>query len=252
MSIVTRLARHRHAAARIGTREEVEAMATGRDAIVEAAFRLFATRGYEATSVEDIAAEARVSRSTFFRAFGSKEAVVFPDHDQILAHVEQRLSSSSASSALTAVTDAVKVVLSHYVAEGSRARERYGLTSTVPTLRERELVSGARYQRLFRTYLSSWGDGSEASELRAELMAAAVVAAHNRVLRRWMRHESLDPQRDIEEALSTVHRIFDVTAERGPAAVLVVPSGTSMDAVQASVRQALAAMPPAAEDGPVD
>jgi len=212
------------------------------DIIAGAAFRLFAERGYEETSVDDIATEAGVSRSTFFRVYGSKEAVVFPDHDEILARVEDRLRTSQEGSALAAVTDAVKIVLFHYVAEGERARERYRLTSTVPALRERELVSGARYQRLFRRYLSQWGDGTEASELRAEVMAAAVVAAHNRVLRRWLRGQSDDPQRDVEAALLTVQRVFGYAEgnDSGPAAVVVVPANAPMRAVEEAVRKALA------------
>ncbi|MFT4084061.1 MAG: helix-turn-helix domain-containing protein, partial [Nocardioides sp.] len=212
-------------------------MAGGREEIAAAAFRLFADKGYDATSVDDIAAEAGVSRSTFFRAYGSKESVIFPDHDEILGRVEDRLRTSQQERALAGVTDAVKVVLFHYVAEGSRARERYRLTSTVPALRERELVSEARYQRLFRRHLSRWGDGSEQAELRAEVTAAAVVAAHNHVLRRWLRGECPDPQREIEDALAAVHRVFDAPgdAAAGPAAVVVVPAGSPMGAVEAAV-----------------
>lgn len=209
-----------------------------RDDIADAAFRLFAANGYDATSVDDIAAAAGVSRSTFFRSYGSKEAVIFPDHDELLARIEQRLQTSDADSALGAVTDAVKIVLFHYMSEGKRARERYLLTSSIPVLRERELVSGARYQRLFRRYLSQWGDGSDISEMRAELMAASVVAAHNRVLRRWLRRECRDPQAEVEEALANVHRIFDVSdAGADPVALVVVPVGTSLGAVEAAVRR---------------
>jgi AcrR family transcriptional regulator len=214
-------------------------MGTGRDVIAEAAFGLFATRGYEATSVEDIAAAAGVSRSTFFRAYGSKEAVIFPDHDELLRRVEERLKSTSSDSALKAVIDAVKIVLFHYVAEGERARERYRLTSAVQALRERELVSGARYQRLFRRYLSGWGDGSEPAELRAELTSAAVVAAHNHVLRRWLRGESADPQGEVETALANVRGIFDPSSRQEPVAVLVVPSGVSMSEAESAIRRAL-------------
>jgi len=46
-------------------------------AIREAALRLIAERGYEAASVDDIAAAAHVSRSTFFNYFATKEATVF-------------------------------------------------------------------------------------------------------------------------------------------------------------------------------
>lgn len=210
------------------------------ETITEAAFRLFASQGYAATSVDDIAAAAGVSRSTFFRTYGSKEAVVFPDHDQLLRLVEERLHATSADAALAAVTEAVKVVLFHYMGEGDRARERYRLVSTVPALRERELMSGARYQQLFRRFLSDWGDGSEVSELRAELMAAAVVAAHNRVLRRWLRDETPTPEREIVDALDVVLRMFD---DAGPptGAVVVVPSGTPIHDIEAAVRASLAA-----------
>ncbi|GAB7008044.1 hypothetical protein JCM18899A_55260 [Nocardioides sp. AN3] len=213
-------------------------MAAGRDEIADAAFRLFATRGYDATSVDDIALEAGVSRSTFFRSFGSKEAVIFPDHDDILNRVEERLRTPHVDSALAAVTDAVKIVLFHYVAEGERARERYRLTSSVVALRERELVSSARYQRLFRRYLSRWGDESEASEIRAELMSAAVVAAHNRVLRRWLRGECADPQREVEQALAIVHRTFAEERD-APIGIVVVPAGVPMGAVEQAVRRSV-------------
>jgi len=214
-------------------------MTTTRDDIARAAFRLFASRGYDATSVEDIAAEAGVSRSTFFRAYGSKEAVIFPDHDELLARVEDRLRTSHEDSALDAVTDAVKIVLFHYVAEGERARERYRLTSTVTALRDRELVSGARYQRLFRHYLTQWNEGSEPSELRAEVTAAAVVAAHNRVLRRWLRGECNNPRREVEAALAVVHGLLEPRRDDGPGAVVILRSDASIEAVEAAVREVL-------------
>ena len=48
-----------------------------REALRVAALRLFRTRGYDKTTVDDIAVEAGVSRTTFFRYFATKEAVVF-------------------------------------------------------------------------------------------------------------------------------------------------------------------------------
>jgi AcrR family transcriptional regulator len=206
--------------------------------ITDAAFRLFSERGYDDTSVDDIAAEAGVGRTTFFRYFGSKESVIFPDHDSLLREVEQRLRASTEESALRAVSDAVRLVLFHYVNEGDRARQRYGLTSTVGALRERELVSSARYQRLFRHHISAWGEGSEGSELRAEMMAAAVVAAHNHVLRRWLRAECNDPHLEVDRALENVIDTFLRRDEDAPA-LLIVANGASMQRVRSAVHKAL-------------
>src|ERR671919_267048 len=53
-----------------------------REQIVEAATRLFSERGYEATTIADIAAAADIAPRTFFAYFQSKEAVVFHDADR--------------------------------------------------------------------------------------------------------------------------------------------------------------------------
>ena len=124
--------------------------------LAQAAFALFDERGYEQTTIDDIAERAGLSRATFFRHYRSKEDVIFPDHDRLLRQVRDRLRSSSHGTALAAVSDAVRLVLVHYLAEGEVARRRYALTSTVPALRDREIVSVARYQRLFREFITEW------------------------------------------------------------------------------------------------
>jgi AcrR family transcriptional regulator len=56
------------------------------------ALRLFRDRGYAETTVDDIAAAAEVSRSTFFRYFGTKEDVVlFDDVDPVMERVMRAL-----------------------------------------------------------------------------------------------------------------------------------------------------------------
>ena len=55
-----------------------------RQRIVEAADELFAARGFDNVSVSDIAAQADVGRTTFFRYFGDKQEVVFAQEQQML------------------------------------------------------------------------------------------------------------------------------------------------------------------------
>ena len=117
---------------------------TAGDRLVDAAFELFAERGYEQTTVDDIADRAKVSRTTFFRTYRSKEDVIFPAHDELMAAVRQRLATSNDSTAIVAVSDAVRLVLLRYIEEGERARLRYAITSKVAVLRDREIATAAQ------------------------------------------------------------------------------------------------------------
>jgi len=118
-----------------------------------------------------------------------------------------------ANEAGAAVSDAIRLVLLHYLEEGDLARRRYALTSTVPALRDREIASVARYQRLFREFIAThMADTAEPAPLRAEILAAAVVAAHNHVLRRWLRGESPDPVTEVNQAMREVIGLFPAAA----------------------------------------
>ena len=64
--------------------------------LVRAAVELFATQGYEHTTVADIAAAATQSRSTFFRYFASKEDVLLSDHPRRLAELRGMLRGPAA------------------------------------------------------------------------------------------------------------------------------------------------------------
>jgi AcrR family transcriptional regulator len=217
-----------------------------RDRLAEAAFALFDEHGYEQTTVDDITERAGLGRTTFFRYYRSKEDVIFPDHDRLLEQIKDRLATSGHRTALAAVSDAVRLVLLRYLDEGDLARRRYALTSKVAALRDREIASVARYQRLFREFIAGWmGDSTQSASLRAELMAASVVAAHNHVLRRWLRAESPDPIDEVNEALRQVIELF--TAPAPPASragtdgsvttVVAFRTGQNIDELLPSLRR---------------
>lgn len=212
-----------------------------RDRLVDAAFDLFDERGYEQTTVDDIADRAGVGRTTLFRHYRSKEDVIFPDHDRMLAAVKERLATSTADTAIVAVTEAVRLVLVRYLEEGDRARRRYALTSRVAILRDREIASVARYQRLFREFIAAWMGPEPGAALRAELMSAAVVSAHNHVLRRWLRRDTSDPLTELRAAMAEVVALFaqQRTTDGGGSTVIVVTDHRDPDQVAAAVKRAL-------------
>jgi AcrR family transcriptional regulator len=228
---------------------------TARERLAEAAFALFDERGYEQTTVDDITERAGLGRTTFFRHYRTKEDVIFPDHERLLDQVAERLRTSSHGTPLGAVADAVRLVLLHYVNEGDLARRRYALTSKVPALHDREIVSGARYQRLFREFIAGWPPGAsvpgntasantgppagELAQLRAEMAAAAVVAAHNHVLRRWLRGQAPDPVREVDAALRLVSELFGGPAgePEGGTTVVAFRTGQDIDSLLPALRR---------------
>ena len=217
-----------------------------RDRLAGAAFDLFDERGYEQTTVDEIAERAGVGRTTFFRHYRSKEDVIFPDHDALIAAIRARLAVSSADTALLAVSDAIRLVLLSYVGEGDHARRRYAITSRVAPLRDREIVTVARYQRLFREHIAASMEPGAGAALRAELMAAAVVATHNHVLRRWLRGEVGDAVGELDAAMLEVLGLFtrDTGAgDRAGSTVVVLRGTRSQDQVVAALRQVLGPAP---------
>ncbi|WP_374194698.1 TetR family transcriptional regulator [Streptomyces sp. VRA16 Mangrove soil] len=194
--------------------------------LAAAAMELFATKGYEATTVDEIAATAGVARRTFFRHFRSKEEAIFPDHDDTLVRAEAVLNAAPPlEHPLDTVCRGIKEVMKMYAASPSVSVERYRLTREVPTLREREIASVARYERLFTRYLlghfdeQAHHDGND-DPLLAEVAASAVVTAHNHVLRRWLRAGGQgDLETQLDHAFAIVRRTFGtgIGAGRTPA-----------------------------------
>ncbi|WP_307817313.1 TetR/AcrR family transcriptional regulator [Nocardia acididurans] len=64
-----------------------------RRALYQAAVELFETRGYEATTVADIAAAAEVGTRTFFNYFASKEELLFPEPDERVQSAVQAIAT---------------------------------------------------------------------------------------------------------------------------------------------------------------
>lgn len=206
---------------------------------VDAAFALFDERGYENTTVEHIAERAGISRSTFFRMFSSKEDVIFPDHESLQARIQARLAAAGSDAGLVAVTEAARMVLEHFLAEGELARSRYRLTRRVPALRDREIAGTHGYQRIFREFIRTFLPADGAG-LRPELMANAVVTAHNVVLRRWLRDLADRPVEELDEALAEVVALFAPPAG-GPegTTLLVLRSAENVDTLLPRLRRAL-------------
>ncbi len=217
-----------------GTRAAAQRLKMRRE-LATAAMELFATKGYEATTVDEIAARAGVARRTFFRHFRSKEEAIFPDHDDTLVRAEAVLNAAPPHEhPLDTVCRGIKEVMKMYAGSPAVSVERYRLTREVPTLREREIASVARYERLFTRYLLGHFDERDHHDgnddpLLAEVAASAVVTAHNHVLRRWLRAGG---QGDVEAQLDHAFAIVRETFGSGIGAGRPAPSSSAPQAAE--------------------
>lgn len=178
-----------------------------RTGVVAAALELFQRQGFDQTSVEQIAKAAGVSRSTFFRQFGGKEDVIFADHEVLLNELRAFLAEGHPDP-WDAVCQASQHVFSYFASDPEIARRRYQVVRQVPALREREIVTVFRYERLFDEYLRSALPGVD--PLDAVGFAALVTAVHNHVLRQLLRSTKRVAPSVLQDALDDARRKYGV------------------------------------------
>lgn len=96
-----------------------------RSEVSDVAFRLFAQHGFDKTTVDQIAAEAGLSRTTFFRYFGGKEEIVLEKFGQFGYAVADALAARGAEeSAWYALRRAFDVVVTSLTADESGSMVR--------------------------------------------------------------------------------------------------------------------------------
>ncbi len=178
--------------------------------IAGAARALFAERGYESTTVDAIAERAGIARRTFFRYFRSKDDAIFPDHDRHSQAVARYLDAAGHLPPVAAVCGGARIIFLTYLEDKAVAIERYRVARSVPALRHREIASVSQYTAQFSRYLRSrFGDAPDA-ELRAGVAAGAIIAAHNQVLRAWLRSGGdHDPLPALDAAFAWVVTLFE-------------------------------------------
>lgn len=171
--------------------------------ILASLLRLLDAQGWDGTTVDELAREAGMSRATFFRTFGGKEDVVFADHADMLARLEDFLTATDHDTA-SALREGLLLVLGYHLDDAERTRARHRLLRQSQALRNRELLTSHRYEALFRRWLrgrlaqdGALGDEATAGPLAAAL-SGACVALHNSSLRQWLR----DPRDGVLEEFS--------------------------------------------------
>ena len=177
-----------------------------RDRIRAAALRLFSEQGYDATTVEQIAAAAGVSHMTFFRYFPTKEDAALSDsYDPLLAGLLAQTPATwpLADRIRTALLQGLRQL--HDADRGTLLAQNKLIIAT-PALRERLWASQIDTQQLILQALYPGRDHPRPS-FQDKVTVAACLAAATTAILTWVENDGTPELPDlIEQAFDTLAR----------------------------------------------
>lgn len=176
-----------------------------RQAILEAALRLFAERGYIGVRVEDIAREAGISRATFYKHFAER--------DEILAGLFERLLGNAAEPSppehgdvAARVRGLLAGVVDRMLEDATLARFAYSL----PIRHDAVLPGGAAVPPVFAQVRAVLDEAVATGEVRADISLDRAVEmlgrAFEAAMRDWADGHTDDPRARLDELLDVLFR----------------------------------------------
>jgi AcrR family transcriptional regulator len=150
--------------------------------LAQAALELFAERGYENTSVIDIAQRAGLGKTTFFRHFPDKREVLFGDGTMNGVLVDAVAAAPSDVGPLEAVAQALDAVGKRFFPPERReaVARRRAVIAASPELREREALKGLGLTASMVDALGRRGIPALTARVAAELGALALAITYER------------------------------------------------------------------------
>jgi AcrR family transcriptional regulator len=151
-----------------------------RGRLAQAALDLYQQRGFEQTTVTEIAQRAGLTERTFFRYFADKREVLFGGQDMLRTIYVSSIEAAPASATpLDAVTAAIEASIPLF--QGHKlARQRQAVIDANPELQERELLKGTLLTSAMVEALRSRGVSDFAANIAAEVGAVTFKIAFDR------------------------------------------------------------------------
>ena len=152
-----------------------------RGRLAKAAMELYAERGFEQTTVAEIAARAGLTERTFFRHFADKREVLFYGMEILRELLTRAIADAPASATpLEAVREALEAAGAMLQENPDRVRLRDAIVSANPDLQERELIKLAALAAALAGALRDRGVPEPAASLAAETGIAVFKVAFAR------------------------------------------------------------------------
>ncbi len=165
---------------------------TSRAELEQAAFALFAANGFEATTVDDIAAAAGIGRRTFFRYFPSKNDIPWGAFELELERMRARLKACPPQVPLM---DAIRAALIDFnrvpPAQVPLHRRRMELILRVPALFAHSTLRFTAWRQVIAEFAAE-RTGRRPDELAPQVIAHAVLGVAVAAYEHWLDDGSAD------------------------------------------------------------
>lgn len=194
-----------------GLREQKQEVV--RDALYGAAVDLFAKKGFDETTVEELAQAAGVSRSTFFRHFESKDDLLsYPMSSYAAVLTDAVRTCSPGSSQLEVVQQTVLAGTSFTLTAELRTRQVIDISTRSAAARQAYL---SRMLELEDSLANAYAErfDCQVAELRPRLLAGLTLTLMNTSILSWFRGEQTDLR---AAALKAINELRSLTSRPGP------------------------------------
>lgn len=199
-----------------------------RQALADAATRLFEERGFDAVTVDDVAAAADVSRRTFFRYFATKQAAVFARREDQLALFRAELAASRAEAPFEAIREALLSLAAGYHEHRAQILRTQRVIRSAPSLMTHDLEVDRGFEALIVEHLVLGSRRTVTDRRRARMLAAMIVGAVRVAIEEWAEK---DGEIDLEKLGQEALELLAPLAPRVPA-----PRASAPPAPRASAR----------------
>jgi mycofactocin system transcriptional regulator len=190
----------------ITTRGRGRPPSTTRRQIARVALGLFVDRGFEETTMDDIAAELGIARRTLFRYYSSKNDLVWGEFEQVLERLHVDLRAIDQHQPIMAVIREAAVRSNTYPDELlDELHLRLTLIQTVPALQAHSMIRYAEWRHVIGEYVAEHL-GCEADDLVPIVIGHAALAASTAAFSRWVAHRD-------EDILQLIDRSYGLLAD---------------------------------------
>jgi AcrR family transcriptional regulator len=181
--------------------------AATRRQLMNVALRLFDERGFDNTTVEEIAAAAELAPRTFFRYFPTKVDVLFADHHQLVELLRETLATRPSSELVVdAVRRATLEGISQVIADPSLFLTRSRLAASIPAAHARSRYLDGEYEDVIAEALAAVRHTDPATDLQARVVATAAWSATRAAREIWVASDAKrDPRRLVNEAFDLLN-----------------------------------------------